>query len=273
MVKLFLLFSLLMAPVWGNADLYQKIESLVGKDDFAKNRAFIEIIFSPSKAYFVNDHLDVVKVAQTLKENGLLKLVYKRAQPLELTFTTNGSPMYFVKLMGDTLRAMGHYRYSTSESRLDTISFYWKITLNTKRATDPVLLQDELRKRGCEITDIVRENPLAWSYEIDMSKAHLKLSPLERGEEVVFRRSLYDHWLNVSKVKRMTVWSFRGNNWYPYIAFYDSSLRLLKVYKRDKKSWQVTVNPPRDTTYVRISDLYSLKNIKDGLRIEVNRVR
>jgi hypothetical protein len=259
--------------VWGNTDLYQKIESLVGRTDFDKNRAFIEIIFTPSEAYFVNDHLDVVKVVQTLKENGLLNLTYEKPQPLELTFTTNGSPMYFVKLMGDTLRAMGYYRYATSESRLDNSTFYWKIILNTKHATDPVTLRDELRKRGCDITDIIRENRQAWSYEINMSDAHLELAPLEGGEEVVFKRSLYAHWLNVSKVKRMTVWSFRGNNWYPYLAFYDSSLRLLKVYKRNKKSWQVTVNPPRDTAYVRISDLYSLKNIKDGLRIEVKGTR
>ncbi len=273
MVKGLLFLSLFSTLLWGDPVLYEKVDSFIGKSDFAKNRSFIKIIFTPEEAYFVNDHLDVVKVVQTLKENGLMKLDYEHTQELSLTFTTSGSPTYFVKLMGDTLRSMGYYRYVTSNSRLDNSTFYWKITLNTKHATDPVDLRDELNKRGCDITDIVREDAQSWAYTIDMSKAHLKLKPLEAGDEVIYKRSLYAHWLDVSKVSRMTVWSMRGNNWYPYLAFYDSSLRLLKVDKRDKKSWQMNVRPPRDTTYVRISDLYSLKNMKDGLRIEVKEVR
>lgn len=273
MVRALVLLPLFATLLLGNTGLYEKVESLVGSSKFAKNRSFIKIIFSPEEAYFVNDHLDVVKVAQTLKENGLLDLRYKHPQRLQLTFTTNGSPMYFVKLMGDTMRSMGHYRYATSESKLDNSNFYWKMTLETKEATDPVALRDALNKRGCDITDIVRHNAQEWSYTIDMSKAHLRLTPLEDGDEVVFKRSLDAHWLDISKVNTMTIWSTRGNNWYPYLAFYDSSLRLLKVDKRDKKSWQVTVSPPPDTTYVRIADLYSLKNIKDGLRIEVKETR
>ena len=84
---------------------------------------------------------------------------------------------------------------------------------------------------------------------------------------MTFRRSLDAHWLNVSQVQRLTLTSLRGNNWYPYIAFYDSSMRLLKVYKRDRKTWEVTVRPPRDAVYVKVTDLYTLKNIKDGFRI------
>jgi hypothetical protein len=74
-------------------------------------------------------------------------------------------------------------------------------------------------------------------------------------------------------VKKLTLWSLKGNNWYPYIVFYDSSLRLLKVYKRDLKTWQLVMSLPRDAVYVKITDLYSQKNIKDGLRIEVQGVK
>ncbi|MDX1294958.1 MAG: hypothetical protein R3302_01745 [Sulfurimonadaceae bacterium] len=260
----------LMLLVWGaSADdrLYDKIKSLIGEQTYAENQAFISIIFSPEESYFANDRLDVVQVVETLKENGLMNLFFEKPQQLELTFSTNGSPLFFVKLMGETLRAMGYYRYITEESRLDNSAFIWKIRLTTEYATDPSSLRDELLKRSCDIIDIERESAEKWAYNIDMSQAHLNLQPLQSGREVTIRRSLDAHWLNVSEVSRLTLSSLRGNNWYPYIAFYDSSLRLLKVYKRDRKTWEVTVRPPRDAVYVKVADLYTLKNIKDGFRI------
>jgi hypothetical protein len=264
-----LLLTLLVLCIGALADerLDEKIRSLIGEQAYAENHAFISIIFSPETEYFVNDRVDVVKVVKTLKENGLMNLFFDKPQPLELTFSTNGSPLFFVKLMGETLRSMGYYRYITEESHLDNSAFVWKIRLSTEYATDPSILREELLKRSCDIIDIERESNCKWSYNIDMSQAHLDLSPLQSGMEVTFRRSLEAHWLNVSEVQRVTISSLKGNNWYPYIAFYDSSLRLLKVYKRDRKTWEVTVTPPRDAVYVKVADLYTLKNIKDGFRI------
>lgn len=273
MVKLLFVLTLFASSLLANTELYEKVESLIGSPSYAKNRSFIKIIFTPESDYFQHDHLDVVKVAETLRDNGLLDLKYDAPMPLHLTFITNGSPMFFVKLMGDTLSSMGHYRYNTYESKLDNSTFYWKVTLNTKAATDPVDLREELYRRGCDIIDIERIDAQEWTYTIDMSKAHLRLDPLKVGEEVVFKRSLYAHWLDISNVEKMTIKSTRSNKWYPYLAYYDSSLRLLKVDKRDKKSRQVTITPPQDSAYLRIADLYTLKNIKDGLRVEVDATR
>ena len=273
MVKKLLLLCLLIASLRADEALYEKVRSLIGESDYAQNRAFIEIIFSPSEAYYTNEHMDVVKVTETLKENGLLNLFFEEPQSLEITFSTNGSPLFFVKLMGETLRSMGYYRYITEESRLDNSAFSWKIRLTTEYATDPSILRNELRKRGCDIVDIKRENGRKWAYEIDMAQARLNLEPLQSGEEVTFSRSLDAHWLNISEVKKVTIWSLKANNWYPYVAYYDSSMRLLKVYKRDRKTWQIIVNPPRDAAYMKLSDMYSLKNIKDGLRVEATGVK
>lgn len=267
MVKKFFLIALLCLGAIADERLYEKVKSLIGDRAYAENHAFISIIFSPSNDYFINDRIDVVKVVETLKENGLMNLFFEKPKPLELTFSTNGSPLFFVKLMGETLRSMGYYRYITEESRLDNSAFVWKIRLSTEYATDPSILREELLKRSCDIIDIERESDCKWHYNIDMSQAHLALTPLQSGMEVTFRRSLEAHWLNVSEVQRVTISSLRGNNWYPYIAFFDSSLRLLKVYKRDRKTWEVTVTPPRDAVYVKVADLYTLKNIKDGFRV------
>jgi len=253
--------------------LDEKIESLIGKETYERNRSFVDIVFSPKDAYYHNKNIDVVKVVEVLKENGLLNLFFDKPRTLELTFSTNGKPLFFVKLMSDTLRDMGYYRYITKESTLENSGFSWSISLTSEYATDPTLLRRELLKRGCDIVDIERLSDDKWHYKIDISLAHLKLETFKDGDNVTYKRLNFEKWLDISEVKKLTLWSLKGNNWYPYVAFYDKSLRLLKVYKRDKKTWQIVLALPRDATYVKIADLYSMKNIKDGLRVETQGVK
>ena len=247
--------------------LNEKIESLITSDVYEKNKNFINIIFTPTSEYYNQGHLDVVKIAETLKDNGLLKLFYEKPEAITLSFSSSGTPIYFVKIMSDTLRAMGYYRYITKESSLDKTGFTWSISFKSEYATDPLLLKEQLNKRGCAIVDIQRENAYAWHYQIDMNQAHLNVNSISNGKSINFKRSLSAHWLEVSKIKQLTVTSLHSNNWYPYVAYYDKSMRLLKVYKRDRKTWKITLNIPHDTMYVKLSDLYTLKNIKDGLKI------
>lgn len=247
--------------------LYDKIVSLIGEDAYARNEAFIHIIFSPESAYEQNGRLDVVKVADRLKENGLLTLFFDSHRMVELTFRTNGDSRFFLALMGDVLRDMGYYRYLTESAASQSDGFVWKIRMDSEYATDPTILQRELSKRGCSILDIQRESPTQWHYDIDMQGAYLDAPKLVAGKTESFKRMVYPHWFDVHDVGSMNIWSLKGNNWYPYIAFYDDSLRLLKLYKRDRRSWQLRLRLPRGCAYVKVADLYSRKNMKAGLRV------
>ena len=259
---------LLTFAAWADAPLFAKVRSLVGEETYARNEAFIKIIFSEQEHYVQGDRIDVVSVIDTLKENGLLSLFYDAPKSLELTFETNGSPQFFLTLMNDTLRDMGYYHYLTDSVQLSNAGFTWRISMESEYATDPSALQRELARRGCSILDIERVSDTRWRYFVDMSKAHLKLTPLEPGKKVTMKRLVYPRWLDVSKASKLTLWSLKGNNWYPYIAFYDDDLRLLKLYKRDKRSWQIIINLPRGCAYVKIADLYSRKNMNAGLSVK-----
>ena len=161
MVKILTVFLLLVSFAFALEDenilvetetlLTQKIKTFVSEDDYLKNKDFIQLIFSPQRDYYRQERVDIVKVAQTLKENGLLNLFFKKPQELRLSFTTSGSPLFFVKIMGDTLRNIGYYRYVTIESNLDSSEFTWVISLTSEYATDPLILQEELKKSGCSI--------------------------------------------------------------------------------------------------------------------------
>ncbi len=248
--------------------LQEKIKALIGQNAYARHIKFIKIIFSNEENYYMNERVDVAKVIQTLKENGLLDLFFKKPQEMHLTFQSSGYPLFFVKIMSDTLQSMGYYRFITDRVKQDESGFFWTIRLTSEYAIDPVLLKDALQRRGCDIVDIDRNSQINWSYHIDMKEAYLMLEELAPYQERVLKKSLYEHWINVKSAKSLTIWSLKGNNWYPYVSIYDKELHLLKVYKRDRKTKKIKLELPEDTAYVKIADLYSLKNIKEGLRIQ-----
>ncbi len=270
MVKLFFAFllsiSLSYAEEVKEIDLLtQKIQTFIDPQVYEQNSAYINIIFSPASDYYMGERVDAVKVIETLKDNGLLKLFFKKPSELRLHFKTSGSPLFFVKIMGDTLRNIGYYRYVTQESNLNNSEFTWTITLTSEYATDPLILQQELGKSGCNIVDIDRHSPTEWTYIVDMRDGELNVETLEDGFEVKLKRSLYAKWINVSKVKKLKITSSIRNSWYPYIAYYDSSLHLLEVVKRDSRRSNIVLKMKDNTHYIKISDIYTLKNIRDDL--------
>lgn len=247
--------------------LAQKVQTLLDPKVYKENKAFIEIIFSPPSDYYKAQSIDIVKVAQTLKDNGLLKLFFAQPQELELRFKTSGAPLFFIKIMGDTLRNMGYYRYVTKESTLNESEFTWIITFTSEYATDPLLLQKELVKNGCEIIDIQRESATSWDYRVDMRDAALDVEKLENMQEVSLKRSLNAHWLDVSGIDTLKIKSSSRNSWYPHISYYDRAMHLLEVIKKDTKVRSLTLDIPRYAKYIKISDLYTLKNIRDELHL------
>ncbi|MDQ7066721.1 MAG: hypothetical protein Q9M40_01255 [Sulfurimonas sp.] len=271
MVKLLLgfllIFNLLQAQELENS-LTLKIKSFLDEATYSQNSEFINLIFEPESAFYEKEHINSVKVVQTLKENGLLKLFFDKPSELQLNFKTSGSPLFFVKLMGDTLRNIGYYRYVTRFSNLDASEFTWSISLTSEYATDPLVLEQELKKSGCKIIDIERNSAYEWTYVVDMDKGFLDIEVLDSREDIKLKRSLYAHWLNVSQIKNLHISSSRRNSWYPYIAYYDASLHLLKVIREDKISHSLWLKIPQNSKYMKIADLYTMKNIRDELILE-----
>lgn len=285
MVKLFLSFLILASVSYAEVAQFQnsedlvdieevnpaikeldtKIKSLLNEKTYKKNEAYINIIFSPKSDFIVNDRVDSVKVVQTLKDNGLLSLYFDQPKELRLNFHTSDNPLFFVKIMGDTLRSMGYYRYVTKESKLNETGFTWSITLKAEYVTDPQVLQKELDNSGSKVVDVIRHSETEWTFDVDMRDSFLAVNILKDGEVVELNRSLYAYWLDVSRIEKLKIESSSRNSWYPYITYFDPSLHLLKVVKHDIKRRAVYLTIPQSAKYIKISDIYTLKNIKGSL--------
>ncbi len=271
MVKVFALIALLFS--FANcADITQdpldvKIKSFLGEKSYETNKDFINVIFEPKSSFYVKDRVNAVKVIQTLKDNGLLNLFFRSPQDFRLNFKTSGYPLFFVKIMEDTLQNLGYFRYVTTASNFDSSEFSWSINLTSEYATDPLILQNELQKSGCTIIDVDKNSVKEWTYIIDITNGYLNVAQLHTGEELKLKRSLYAHWLDISKIRSLTIKSSRRNRWYPYIAYYDASLHLLKLFKKNKIYKKLALAIPKNAKYIKISDMHTLKNVKDGLML------
>lgn len=246
--------------------LIKKAVSFIDPKLFTKDKAYLESILSPKKEfYFENGKINSVKIIQALKSRGLINLFFKQPSEMNLSFKTDGTTMLFMKIMSDSLRNIGYYRYITKESSLRDKDFTWKISLVSEYATDPVLLSGELEKNNCFIVDVIKESPTDWTYVVEMKSAKIDAIGLSSRENITLKRSLYAYWLDVSKIKELEINSSERNSWFPYIAYYDKNLRLLRVVREEEKKSRVNLEIEKDVYYIKVSDIYTLKNIKDPL--------
>jgi len=253
-----------------NEALNEKIKSFLSEKKYYENKAFIDVIFEPKSDFYKNGRVNALSVVQNLKDNGLLNLYFEKPQAFQLNFKTSSSPLFFVKIMSDTLRNIGYYRYVTTASNLDASEFTWSIELKSEYITDPLALENELQKSSCKIIDIERNSPKEWTYVIDMSHAELSVAMLSSGKTIKLKRSLYAQWLNVSRINKLKIKSAQRNSWYPYLAFYDSSLHLIKIIKKEKVYYSFSLEIPKNAVYVKISDLYTLKNVRVPLEVSAS---
>ena len=274
MVKLFLAFLLLFTSLLADdGALSSTLNSILGTKSYNANRALINVVFKQKESYYNGNSIDVIKVMKALENNKLVNLSLKTSQNIILSFSTKGSSVFLVKIMSDALRNIGYYKYTTKEARSAGSQFFWTIEYSGDSVIDPVALDAELAKSGCKITDIQIANPASWSYEIEMSSAHLNATVLDTTTTVNFERDMSEKWIEVLHVSKVEISSNNMNSWYPSISFYDSNLHLLKVEKIDKKTSELTLDLPSDTVYMKISDLYTLSNIKNGFSIQAQTSR
>ena len=230
------------------------------------------MLFQKRSNFLRGDRVDILKVLQTLKENNLLQLQFKETKTLQLSFaTTDKKPLLFIKTVKDTLNAIGYNHTLTAKAMRDESGFLWKVTLSSAAMIDPLFLAQELQKRGAYLTSVKRYSKDNWRYNIDIYRGHLKAQKLPYNKKVALRKPLKPYWLEISGGRTISIDSKQGNNWHPYVVIYDKNLKILDNYTKERKSYNVSLKIPRDAKYVKIGDLYTLENLRRGLKVSISK--
>ena len=264
---LLLVASLQAEQTLSKGSIKERVHALVEKEDLKTHKNLIALIFKNKNKFLRNGRIDSVKIAAALKENGLLDLFFGKPTKIYLDFKTGGNALLFTKLINDALSSLGIYRYLNLRASSSEGSFERSLMINSEYAPDPVIFSKALEKIGCKITNINRKNKSHWTYEIDISNAKLDVASMNGSEKITLRQSRNDYWLRLNNIKKIRLQSLQGNNWYPYVVFYDKELHLLKIFKKDERTKKITFALPKDTVYIKISDIYQLANLRKGLKI------
>jgi archaellum component FlaF (FlaF/FlaG flagellin family) len=269
MIKKILISIFLVVSLNANDLLDQKIENFIGTQSYLTHKNLVNFIFKKEYQYITVDGLNYQTILKTLKENGLLTLAFNEPKNIEVTFKINSSPIKSLKILKDTLKSLGYYYYFTKHTVYDTDqSLTWTIKLKTEAAIDPLVLSNELFQHDCKIVNITKEENDKWVYELDTSNASLyDATYISNNEKVSFSKPLSPYFIKVDKASKIFIASKSLNSWLPYVVFYDDHLNILKVSKEERVYRNLTLPIPENTKYIKISDLYTLFNIKRGLTV------
>ncbi len=269
-MKNLILIFLLSVTLFAN--LQDKIENFMSREDYLKRENLIKILFkNESEFYRESDgNVDCVKVIERLKESGLFKLFYDNAVTLKVEFKTEKNPLIFMKVINDSLESIGYNYYLTESAQKSTDGFIWRISLRTKHLINPVLFAKELEKRGCEIKDITKKDNYFWSYEIDSKNAEVSALKIDADTSVKLKKPIEPYLLHIDNgAVEIVINSSLADHWYPKVTFFDKSLHVISQVLEDKRETRLKVEIPKDCNYIEISDKYNLENIKHGLSIYI----
>jgi len=266
-------FMVLLCALTLNANsLLQKVENFMGQKEYRLHKNLVKLIFSEEANFFLaNGRINYALVLKELKQNGLLNLKLSSPQEIEVEFHTSKDPVKSLKILNDTLKALGYYYYFTKSTQYGTDGILiWTIKLKTEFAIDPLVFVNEISKNNCKTVEINKEENNKWIYKIDTNFANISESIFINSNELVkLQKPLGPYFIRINNGSVLKVTSASLDNWYPHIVFYDEHLNSLTIIKNDQMLRQVSLDIPEETKYIKITDLYTLDNIKRGLNVMI----
>jgi len=270
LVKIVISFFLIV--IFGFADtLDDKIKSFIGSQKYYKEQKIINIIIGDKAKYINNGEIDTIRLLKVLRDNGFINLVFKRPKKVLVTFKIKKNTLLFLKIINSSLNAIGFNFYMTKKAIKDPDGFTWSIVMDTENLIDPVYLSNELNKRGCEITDIVKNGNLDWTYTISMQNAKLIAKDVLCDVSYDLKKPIKSYWLGIQGgASQLFVQSRPLNRWHPYVVFFDRGLNILSIYEKDDIAKKLKTDVPKNTKYIMIDDKYTLSNIRSGLKVYIS---
>jgi len=267
MIKFLVSFFIVFLTV-SNANINDKVKQLIGETDYAVHESLIQFLFQDRDKYYdFSGKLSYKKLIETLEKNDLINLELDGKTTLNYRFIFNYNPKKSLNLLKDILKSQGHFNYKTLNIQREGDNLLWDFEIETIAAINPLLLSENLVKHFCKIEDMKKEGN-NWTIEIDTFTSDVyKPFDFISNEEMIFNKPLKEYFLKISNADIVKIYSFRGNSWRPNVVFYDDELSVLKIYKKDNFTRFLRLKVPQNTKYIKIDDLYSLANMKKGIKV------
>lgn len=265
-----ILFVLLFVCNVFAANLQENVRNLIGDDIYNANFDKIQNIFSNSNEYTdIYGNLDYRKITEILINYSFLNLEMDYVATMRLNFESDAKPLLLVKIVSQALKDMGYVYFKSVGFDMAGGKTRWSVTVASKSMVNSGQLYETLLKNSAFIKNISKTSESEFVYMLDLDNAYLITERLPKSKDE-FIKPIEAFFYKINDKSTLAIQSHRQNNWRPIIKIFDKNLDLIKQLKEDKKTNFVNFELPKNAYYIRISDIYTLENIKYGLIIDIN---
>jgi len=263
---------LLFASVLYSQSIGSAVKDIIGSKEYFSKKKLIQIIFKDKESFVDSSgRLNYLKILEKLREENILKLK-KANSPLKVAFTTNQKNLQiFIKIIKDTLFSLGFSNIYTIKSIKRGRKFVWVVSLGNTYMLDPLLFAQKMAEKNIYIDSMKRYSDTNWNYVLNISNAIVVPEKLEYNDIIKLNKTMSAYWINIKDSKKVQIQSSINNSWHPYVVLYNKDLKIISSIKRNRVSKKISLNIPADAMYLKIDDFYTMKNIKDGLSIYIQK--
>lgn len=234
--------------------------------------AQLELLFSGKSYKDSSGNLDIDNISRVLKTNSLLSLTLSNSQSLNFSFRAKADSVVFFKIINDALNEAGYAYFIPTELILKDDFIAYTIQVDSKYILDPGVFYRLLRASFVGIENIKRVEAYHYAYDLDFDRVKLKTNTdIELNTNKQLEKPFKDYTFALKGAKNITILASTQDAWYPKILFLDKNFNLIKAVKSQVKNNQISEFVPNGATYVIVSDMYSLDNIKRGLNVTLSK--
>ncbi|STQ86997.1 hypothetical protein LS73_006780 [Helicobacter muridarum] len=275
----FLLFSCNCLLLWGeNYDLHTKIKEYIQPKTYQTNAKFIQKLFKNESAFYKNGNVDVIKILNNLKNNGLLALKLNKPSNIKISFRVNEknrtdfepSFIFLAYATSNLLTNMGYsYFYVTNAKKNnDVISVSY--TLNSESQIDPTVIISNIQSRGYNVIDVSKDSELHWIYDIRLEQPKITNAQQIKDGEIELNQVSGKYWIIVDSAGILEIMLNNEEKWNPKILIFDNNMNLLNAIMQKEMKQKQVINTNSNILFLMITDNYNPARLSNGIKIIFN---
>lgn len=272
MIGRLILFGLL--SLCTKADiLNDKIINLVGEEKYILNTNLINEITKDTRQLILNNKINYEMLLKILKKDELINTNIGEQREVKVLFKISKSHKKGLKIIKNVLANLGYSYYFIDFIKNVNGILALQIRFKDDFIIDPLFLFEELSRFSTKIIDINKIEQQNWEYTLDVQDGMLNEAlHIIPNQNTVLEVPLQPYILSLQNAIELIILSNKMNSWVPKMSFYDSELNSLGTIETDRIYEGIKVAVPKNSKYVKISDRYSLSNIKRGISITISNI-
>ncbi|CBG39955.1 putative hypothetical periplasmic protein [Helicobacter mustelae 12198] len=248
--------------------LLDKVQNFAGESVFQVNRNFIDRLFENREAFFRDGVLDNKKILETLKNNGLLNLKFDAPKEVSIMFSSHTSPIFLLRSVNSTLASMGYSYFEVKKAEYNEGVARIVFSFMSEYMIDPLIVIDEMNKRGYIFNNISRINMQAWEYDVNLLDSKLpNAHNVEIGDNFEIKEVSGEYWLQTPDVSGNMNIIANTTEWHPKIIFFDKNLHIIDILKKEESLNNLTFNILKEVRFILVSDNQNPIVLKNGIKV------